>query len=333
MSTYHGYTLPVARLTPQALVFYPLSVDNYYRSERQLENEKNLTRGHYNGYMSPKTKSKVRRYLGTWLESIKQINRSPDKRLLEKKPYLTFVTLTLPSKQVHSDNEIKRTCLTPFIETLKRKYSVWNYFWRAEAQENENIHFHIIIDSYIEWQKIRKEWNKCVNKLKYVDEFERKHGHNDPNSTDIHGLKNIKSIEAYVIKYCCKQDGYRPIKGRLHGCSDDIRKLMPYEFVMNDEDFEMMNLAMLSCPYHVHNDPSFTFMQMPVLTFLKEIKSNHLPKMIKHYEGIAINLYNNPDPREQDKAPFESKDERLNEDETRKMIRSLEVCEQLVMKY
>ncbi len=55
--------------------------------------------------------------------------------------------------------------------------------------------------------------------------------------------------------------------------------------------------------------------------------------MIKHYESLAINLYNNPDLREEYTAPFESKDQRLNEDETRKMIRSLEVCEQLVMKF
>ena len=135
----------------------------------------------------------------------------------------------IPATQQHSDNEIKRKCLTPFISTLQRKFDVWHYFWRAEPQKNGNIHFHLIVDSYIAHSRLRLEWNQCINKLEYVDRFAMKFGHNNPNSTDIHSFRKIHSPASYVIKYCCKSDGYRKIEGRIHGCSDGLRTLQPYE--------------------------------------------------------------------------------------------------------
>ena len=59
---------------------------------------------------------------------------------------LTFITLTLPSKQIHSDNDIKSKCLNQFLIELKKNYGVNRYIWKAEKQENNNIHFHIIAD-------------------------------------------------------------------------------------------------------------------------------------------------------------------------------------------
>ena len=285
------HTIPIARITPSSITLYHLSTENYTRTHKQIENEKNLTRGLFNGYMSPKTKSKVKRYLDTWIEAVNQIKKSPEAKYLEKVPYLTFVTLTLPSTQKHDDNKIKRLCLTPFIETLKRKFNVWNYFWRAEAQENGNIHFHLIIDSYIHHEKLRNEWNICINKLNYVDEFEAKFGHRNPNSTDINSLKNVRSVSAYVIKYCCKSDGYREIKGRIHGCSDSIRKLMPYEIIIEAEDYDMIEKAIEGEKFYIRQDDCFTYIQMKVQSFLKRINSPHLGKMMDNYKKIGAELY------------------------------------------
>jgi len=283
--------IPVVRITPTSIVVYYLSTDNFTRSKAQIKNEENLTRGEYNGFMSPKTRCKVKRYLDTWINSIDQIKRTQYKVTLDKTPYLTFVTLTLPSTQKHTDNEIKRECLTPFIETLKRKYNVWNFFWRAEAQENGNIHFHLIIDSFIEWKDLRDDWNTCVNKLGYVDAFEKKHGHNDPNSTDIHGLQDKRSITNYVIKYCCKSDGYRKIDGRIHGCSDSLQQLRPYEFILEVEDYNIIEEAVKYAGSYVHNDVCFTYIGLPVYKFLKAIKSPKLKSMNEYYLDIGQKIY------------------------------------------
>ena len=68
-----------------------------------------------------------------------------------------FVTLTLPSVQRHEDNVIKQQILKPFIEELKERYGVKYYFWKAEIQENGNIHFHLIIDHYIHYKKLHHQ--------------------------------------------------------------------------------------------------------------------------------------------------------------------------------
>lgn len=287
--------IPILRVTPSSLVVYYLSTENFTRSKAQIENEENLTRGMFNGYMSPKTKSKVKKYLDVWFQSIDQLKRRKEGEKLDKKPYLTFVTLTLPAKQIHDDNEIKRKCLTPFIETLKRKYDVWNYFWRAEAQPSGRIHFHIIIDSFIQHDRLRTDWNRCINKLGYVDEFRKKHGHSNPNSTDIHKIQDKRSITAYVIKYCCKADGYREIKGRIHGCSDDIKSLQPYEFVLEVKDYEVIEKAIESNPFVVLNDPCFTYIGMQVQKFLKSAAPHLLKEMNENYYSIGLRLYSGKD--------------------------------------
>ncbi len=146
---------------------------------------------------------------------------------------IAFITLTLPSKQKHSDNEIKQKLLNSFLLELKDNYKVKNYVWRAEKQLNGNIHFHIIVDKFIPWNELRNRWNRITNKLGYVDNYkhEMKKYHNgnfkvredllerwsyksqinaykvgvandwqSPNSTDIHSIIKIRNIQNYVTK-------------------------------------------------------------------------------------------------------------------------------------
>lgn len=86
----------------------------------------------------------------------------------------SFITLTLPSTQIHSDLEIKKSCLNQFFVELRKNYGVNNYLWKAELQQNENIHFHIVTDRYIDFQALRRRWNRIVNKLGYLDRYQSK---------------------------------------------------------------------------------------------------------------------------------------------------------------
>lgn len=152
---------------------------------------------------------------------------------------VAFITLTLPSKQEHTDNEIKRQCLNSFLIELIKYHKVKNYVWRAELQKNGNIHFHILIDKFVHWNDIRNRWNRIINKLGYVDRYRIKMkeffkdgfqvredlikwwpeknqraaykanqltDYHNPNSTDIHSLQKIRNIKLYLIKYLTKQD-------------------------------------------------------------------------------------------------------------------------------
>jgi hypothetical protein len=290
------YKVPVVRFQNDQLVLFEQFPQGVPRSDKQRENEKNLTRGDYNGYMSPKTKSKVKKYLGTWVDSIQAIRKTYEYKRLDKQPYLTFVTLTLPSQQIHEDNEIKRKCLTPFIATLQRKWNVWHYFWRAEAQKNGNIHFHIIVDSYIHHGQLRAEWNKCINKLGYVDQFAKSFQHDNPNSTDIHGLRDIQSPASYLIKYCTKTDNpdeptYRKINGRIHGCSDGLRELSPYESLMGGKEIDFINRCVEDESSFVFDGDEFKIVKCSVQKML----SKYWPELSKKYfrwkVDVAKHLY------------------------------------------
>ena len=243
--------------------------------------------------MSPKTKSKVKQYVSTWVNACEEITKKRTYPKAKKLPYLTFVTLTLPSKQGHEDNEIKRTCLIPFIQTLQRKYNVWNYFWRAEAQKNNNIHFHLIIDSYIDHISLKGEWNKCINKLQYVDEFEKKHGHTNPNSTDIHKLNDIHNSAAYLIKYVSKTDGYRPIQGRIHGCSDRVRVLKPYTCEIDNEVNDFIKTVLYEKDTYVHKTDQYQLITYIHLYLRPEVKRKFDDRIEKYNLNIGMDLYTN----------------------------------------
>lgn len=226
----------VAALQPHSIVLYksfPASAGQ--TAEASLHNLEKGKAGEYNGYMSPATGRKVRKYLSSWLLALEQ--NMKDRAGRGTKYYPTFVTLTLASEQRHTDNEIKRNMLNRFIIRIQKTYGVKYFFWRAEPQENANIHFHLIIDRWISWPALRAEWNKIQDENGYIEPYRKaqqgRHlngfkleqgskrseaqqrkayeegvgcNWSNPNSTDVHRISNLDSLTAYVVKYVCKSD-------------------------------------------------------------------------------------------------------------------------------
>jgi hypothetical protein len=220
----------------------------------------NLQQPQYNGYISSATKSKVGKILETWYNIIEE-RRSRKKIKFEKIGYyITFLTLTLADKQIHSDKEIKRVLLDSYIQYLQRVHGVINYFWKAEAQKNGNIHFHLFIDKFIDKKEIQNSWNNTQNKLGYLDRyFEKTQDINAPSSK-IESIRDKKNGIGYLVKYSTKtakllkkgdvfmgekikKDGLydyyekegggiivfesRKLEGRVWGMSDVLRSLEP----------------------------------------------------------------------------------------------------------
>jgi len=171
---------------------------------------------------------------------------------------IAFITLTLSSNQIHDDITIKDKLLNTFLLTLKRDYKVRHYVWRAEKQTNGNIHFHITVDKYIPHWELRDKWNRIQNNLSYVDRYHKKfkditykdyvsvsrslsdvkesilkkryqygksNGWYNPNSTDIHSVKKIKDISAYLTKYLTKKQENGAIQGYQWRLSYTLSKL------------------------------------------------------------------------------------------------------------
>lgn len=192
-----------------------------------------------NGYLSKQAQKRLKLAIEYFLLINKPSNGKTGYTGRHFNKKITFITLTLPSKQIHSDNEIKSQCLNQFLIELSKYHKVSNYVWRAEYQKNGNIHFHILTNKYIFWNDIRNRWNRIINKLGYVDRYRtelteyHKNGFtlrkdllntwpadkqyqaylkglktdwNNPNSIDIHSIQNIHNVGAYLIKYMSKNE-------------------------------------------------------------------------------------------------------------------------------
>ena len=192
-----------------------------------------------NGIVSKIAKRKINRAIDYLLlmSSTTKVHSNYSGRFFNFK--VGFITLTLPSKQIHTDAVIKEKCLNQFLVEIRKRYHVKNYVWRAELQKNKNIHFHIIVDKFIYWNELRNRWNRIINKLGYVDRYRenmheyhskgftlrtdlldhwskeaqykayiqgRKTDFNNPNSTDIHSIQKIHNIKLYISKYLTKNE-------------------------------------------------------------------------------------------------------------------------------
>lgn len=102
---------------------------------------------------------------------------------IDGKHLCTFVTLTLPAEQRHTDRQLCSQLINPFFVWARKQKSVRYYIWKKELQANGNLHFHIIWDKAVNWRDIRNEWNKLCNKG-YV--------------------KGIEHPFDYVDRYCAK---------------------------------------------------------------------------------------------------------------------------------
>lgn len=181
----------------------------------------------YNGKLSIKTKSIIKTYAANMILVNSKARNSG------KKQAASFVTLTLPSKQIHEDNEIKRKILQPFLAECKRIGKLKYYIWTAETQENGNLHFHIITPTYIQKEVLQERWNKHTETLGYISRCSVK----NPPSTHIKGVRETNKAIAYISKYMSKEcEKRRKVKGRLWGCDTETEKLKSIK--IDREEFE-----------------------------------------------------------------------------------------------
>lgn len=224
---------------------------SYYQkgNKPQTEAKKPITQS---GEFSSTSKRKMKKTLDLWIYSNEIY-----------KPKYSFVTLTLSGKMDKNENHYKM--LKKFIEEMQYRYAAANYVWKAEYQENGNVHYHILFDEEIQWKSVRKCWNKIQSK--YVDEYQlkmklkykkgyyydtemkdsngntvneetqlnrykkgNKANFRNPNSTDVKIETEVEKIEKYINKYLNKKEEEKQNTdtkkiNRYWGCNDKLRLL------------------------------------------------------------------------------------------------------------
>lgn len=156
---------------------------------------------------------------------------------------LNFATVTLPSKQLHPTKKITQECFNQLLTELRTRVNLKNYVWRLEFQKNGNVHYHLVTDVYIDFHFLQRIWNRIIEKLGYVAEFQNKmqamslldywnsvknykgidfsiakkryfngvaEKWSKPNSVDVKSVKSKNQIAGYIAKYFGKDKGENP---------------------------------------------------------------------------------------------------------------------------
>lgn len=197
----------------------------------------NLINNAHNGLLSKQAVKKIRRAIDYTVYLSDRHTKKIDHRDKQYNFCLNFITCTLSSAQVHTDQEIKKHIFQPLLNYFRQHYHVKNYVWVIEKQKNGNTHFHVISDKWIPWSELRNKWNEYQQNLGYITRystaqkvwhaagFQVRHDllktwsyskqytawlagcRNDwstPNSTDVHSLVKIHNVRYYITKYVTK---------------------------------------------------------------------------------------------------------------------------------
>lgn len=252
-----GYVemIPYLQIRPNLLLYYQLPETCFRR--KKLSNLLNRKTGDtpensnlsnlkdaktYSGQMTDGSIKRLRKAINTLAAIATEKEAQNFKTGKYFKFKLNFITLTLPAEQGDiSDKEIKKQVLDVWLKMARRRFKLKNYIWRAEKQKNGNIHFHITSDCYIPFDQLRDTWNDRLERLGFISKFESKHGHRNPNSTDVHATYKIKDLANYLVKYMTKEGSeYQVINGKLWDCSENLKTKLRCETVVDSDTFEWL---------------------------------------------------------------------------------------------
>jgi len=156
----------------------------------------------------------------------------------------------------YDDIFIKKYLLNHFLTQIRRKYKVQSYVWKAETQDNGNIHFHITTGNYIDYLELRNLWNNILAKTDMIERYQLKWqgltfrqyadkvrlkqpssesdlrraydygvstNWSNPNTTDIHSVWKVNDVAAYLSKYFVKHESDRR---KIDGCKWRLSELL-----------------------------------------------------------------------------------------------------------
>lgn len=227
------------------------------KTDNRVKNEKNLQSNKTNGTLSPKARRRLVNAINWLLLASKKKRVFCNKSNAWTSFRISFITLTIPTTEHNlSDHYIKTKVLHAFLANCTKNYGLKNYVWKVERNKNGNLHFHLTTDLYLHHSEIRRIWNNVLSThgiMKFYTEKMQslslnqytalrlkqgttdvkaikkafssgvENGWSQPNSTDVHSVKNIRDLGAYLADYMSKkEEDKEPITGRIWGCSHSL---------------------------------------------------------------------------------------------------------------
>ena len=194
------------------------------RSFNQRQSEINLKENSTKGYLSSKSSRKLMNAVN-WL-----VSSAKDKALYSKKHNkyfyfkINFLTLTIPAYENNLvDEKTAKRCMHAWLAYARKYFYLRNYVWKFEKTEVGQLHIHLTTDTFIHYKRLQQSWNRILNANSLLDKFQAVHGHHNPNSTDVHAVRKVKDVGAYIAKYMSKsQVAMSEYKGRIWACNREI---------------------------------------------------------------------------------------------------------------
>lgn len=159
------------------------------------------------------------------------VQRSPTKQVWSPKSgewydyKLSFITLTIADQKNVSVATAYEKLLREWLRYMKRKQGLKDYVWKAEYQRRGQVHYHVGTNCYIPWETVRWRWNQLQYRAGMLDDFARRYKHTNPNSTDVHSMRNVADCYAYIGKEMCKGvQNQKTTKGKIWDCSTELKK-------------------------------------------------------------------------------------------------------------
>lgn len=216
----------------------------FQQSAKFLKNVKKLQKtAKYTGEITPGAKKRLTKAISLLVQSApeKWIWNPVTKKTQHHK--ISFITLTLPDVAAAKDAKFThKYLLQPMLRILRNKYKMDSYVWKAELQKNESIHYHITTELFMPWDQLRQHWNAILAKNGFLEAFQEKYGHDNPNSVDIHSVNKINDLEAYLVKYISKEyQNTKKLDGKIWDCSKNLKEAKYFTTTLTHELHQQIN--------------------------------------------------------------------------------------------
>lgn len=197
--------------------------------------------------------------------------------------HLSFTTLTIPESEMSKDaKSCHKQLLEPMLRILRKRYGMRSYVWKCELQDNGSVHYHLTSDVFVHHQQLRDEWNQLLLAKGFLKSFVEKYGHDNPNSTDIHSTRDIRNMEAYIIKYVSKsmKDGAK-INAKVWDCSMNLKVGRFFSLEVDSALSKALEAAM--------SDGEATVLQLERCTIVKFPLNDY----VRHYFSFIMKEFDN----------------------------------------
>lgn len=281
-------TYEVLKIVNNGAIIYTASD---YRTCKQKEISDNLQtcqKATYTGEMNAQSKRRLKRIFCLWCDAVNHYNSKCQELNIRERKKFIFVSLTLCAPQVHTDEHIKQKLLHPFLRVMREKVGACHFIWKAEPQENGNIHFHLVFDQYIDKLFITETWTEQLKKEGYLQRFQSVHGARIPPSTHVEGVNNTEIAIKYFAKYLSKGSNTRTISGAIWKASKALYDLKSFCTEIDNQQRERIIELAESRIIDIIEGDRYLYLR-PVGTVVRHILTDYNYERYKQIQ--AINCY------------------------------------------